>query len=1228
MTSPIDRAFVEIIPDLRQFTSRLQTETRGMINEFNRVANDFTREGVRAGQNFGGGLRQGYNEEQTRLRADTNEFLRRQQEEARRLGQGAGGNYGQGFRRGYIDEQGQLRDEHGRLMRRLGDEDERYGRNDGRTYGRGFAMGARASGTDAGRVFAGSFRNAIASVGIGYLVFSGLSKAAQFAKNAIFGFNSTVEQSKIAFTTMLGSGKRAQSFLNDLQHFAKTTPFEFPELIKNAQLMMGMGISSKNVIPYLTALGNSVASVGGNTDTLNNTILAFSQMSARGKVTMDNLNQLLQGGVPQALTILAAKFHVSTARMQEMISAGKVSSAVALPALVEGIQKGTSATAALGGMMDKQSHTFQGALSNINDALTQSLAGAFRPFFTAVSRGADRLASYLGSDRFSAFAAGFSRSMMSAGHSISALLPVAREFFIDTVVPFARRAADIINNLVHAFISLVRTLAPLAPMAHEIFGVAFRAAVVVAQQLARALRSVTGFLQEHGVATRSVVVALGAGYLAMRLFRIVTLSSAGALRLMALWTGIDASALNVLTLRQKVYMIWTTASTRATALFRAVMATSLGPVGLIVVAIAALAAGLIYAYKHSTTFRNIVNAAFRSVRSAGIAMWNFLKDAWDNVGRPIFEVAKRVVQIWWSVNKAIFNAIVATFRWVWRTADAIWDNVGRPVFRAVQLVVRANLAYLRNIWEIVVAVWRTTWRVISGAWNNVGRPIFSAVVRSVRAIINPIRSALSSISRAWSSLWSGMRSTFGRLWGGITGAIRSGVNRVIDVLNGFISKINWVLDKLPGNVSIRHIPHLSSGGVVSGGGPRFFRAGGVVDGVRSAASAVGGAVRRFAKGFVVPGYQPGVDGVHALLSPGEGVIVPEAVRALGGKPFVDTVNRMFRGGGHSRPSFGRFAPVISHRFDQGGTVDLDQVNRLFHGGGGGGIFGSIGHFVGGVARSVGATVKALSDLARRGVANVLRSALNAAESPVRGLINHLPGTIFRSLVRGGFNSIDGAIRGLINKLGGQARKSAIAAGPGGAIPPGRVSDWALQAVKIAGFPISWVPAIVRRAMYESAGNPHAINLWDINAKQGHPSKGLMQTIDGTFNAYKIRGHGDIWNPIDNIIAAIRYIRSNYGSISRIDPPTSGYATGAWNIMRDQIAKIHRGEMILPTTIASKVRNEITSSSSDIDEERLARLIGLAVANALVGARLVFDGSGAARIVTKHQTIAAVRGAHL
>ena len=78
--------------------------------------------------------------------------------------------------------------------------------------------------------------------------------------------------------------------------------------------------------------------------------------------------------------------------------------------------------------------------------------------------------------------------------------------------------------------------------------------------------------------------------------------------------------------------------------------------------------------------------------------------------------------------------------------------------------------------------------------------------------------------------------------------------------------------------------------------------------------------------------------------------------------------------------------------------------------------------------------------------------------------------------------------------------------------------------------------------HESGGDPDASNGWDSNAAKGTPSEGLMQTIGPTFAAHKLPGHGDIHDPVDNIIAGVRYAIARYGSVSNV-PGVEALARG-------------------------------------------------------------------------------------
>lgn len=95
-----------------------------------------------------------------------------------------------------------------------------------------------------------------------------------------------------------------------------------------------------------------------------------------------------------------------------------------------------------------------------------------------------------------------------------------------------------------------------------------------------------------------------------------------------------------------------------------------------------------------------------------------------------------------------------------------------------------------------------------------------------------------------------------------------------------------------------------------------------------------------------------------------------------------------------------------------------------------------------------------------------------------------------------------------------------------------VEQWrgvTLQVMRELGIPDQYIGDVLRRMNQESGGNPNAINNWDSNAKAGHPSQGLMQTIPGTFasNAGKYAGNG-IYDPYANIYAGLNYAGRRYG----------------------------------------------------------------------------------------------------
>jgi len=102
---------------------------------------------------------------------------------------------------------------------------------------------------------------------------------------------------------------------------------------------------------------------------------------------------------------------------------------------------------------------------------------------------------------------------------------------------------------------------------------------------------------------------------------------------------------------------------------------------------------------------------------------------------------------------------------------------------------------------------------------------------------------------------------------------------------------------------------------------------------------------------------------------------------------------------------------------------------------------------------------------------------------------------------------------------------------------GNVDAWIKESLKVMhakGIPGTY-EGIRKNLMRESSGNPQAINNWDSNAMKGIPSKGLMQVIDPTFNAYHVAGTStNIYDPVANITASANYAAHRYGSIDNVN----------------------------------------------------------------------------------------------
>lgn len=194
------------------------------------------------------------------------------------------------------------------------------------------------------------------------------------------GYTGALEQSQIAWNTLLGSQEAAQEMQKNLQDLAEKTPFDYAGVDKMAKSLSMAGFEGQDLLDAVISVGDAVSAVGGNTDTATSATRALYQMYSKGKVQAEEMMQLSEAGIP-VWQILAKETGKSVAELQEMGSAGELLAEDILPMLVKGM--GTE----FGGAMEEQSQSFNGLMATFQDQLGQVGSWLTLPLFDGLKKG-------------------------------------------------------------------------------------------------------------------------------------------------------------------------------------------------------------------------------------------------------------------------------------------------------------------------------------------------------------------------------------------------------------------------------------------------------------------------------------------------------------------------------------------------------------------------------------------------------------------------------------------------------------------------------------------------------------------------------------------------------------------------------------------------------------------------------------------------------------------------
>jgi len=187
-----------------------------------------------------------------------------------------------------------------------------------------------------------------------------------------------VEQSTIAFTTLLGSQEKATALVKQIQEDAAATPFEFQPLIDMNQRLIGSGMSAETARNTVLGLGDALSATGAGSAEMERIGNTIGQVYGKGKADSRDFMEMVNAGWVSVKKDTADAMGVTMAQFEELVSAGKVDFDV----LQGSLAKVTGEGGKFHGAMEAQSQSVMGLWSTLTDTMNIALADIGKELFT------------------------------------------------------------------------------------------------------------------------------------------------------------------------------------------------------------------------------------------------------------------------------------------------------------------------------------------------------------------------------------------------------------------------------------------------------------------------------------------------------------------------------------------------------------------------------------------------------------------------------------------------------------------------------------------------------------------------------------------------------------------------------------------------------------------------------------------------------------------------------
>lgn len=616
--------------------------------------------------------------------------------------------------------------------------------------------------------------------------------------------------------------------------------------------------------------------------------------------------------------------------------------------------------------------------------------------------------------------------------------------------------------------------------------------------------------------------------------------------------------------------------------------------------------------KKKFTESNVAKLWSGMVTGAGTAWDNIKKtvrtkaeNIWTEISTPFKNLGSDIQEKWDEIKESASKAWESLKNGIKTTVSNIWGSI-TGAFNTL----KTNVS---NVWENIKTTASTKWTELKTKISNVVGSLWGAITGALTTLKNNIQSVWESIkntaSEKWNALKTGVSNIVGGIWGAITGAFNTLKNNVqyvwqtiqnkageiwVNMRSGIAGIVNGIWGAISGTLETLKSKVNEIWSSISGGASNAWTS--IGNFFRNGINTVIGFINSFIDvinnllGKLGSSKRLGKIGTIGNVSSNYNYKASQADRLAGGTPPVGSpttavVNdqrgptyreAIVRSNGNVEIPKGR--NVLTNLNKGDAVVPAKQTKELFP------------HYANGVGDWL------------TNLANNLKGGGNIGNA-----ISTMLGNVGRDTGSGLFNAMWDAIKGIVkgSNLANIIKEHILDMFSSKLKVRQPLSFWrpyVIKSLEMNGLPTSaaYVNAWLSQINSESGGNPAAINLWDSNAKAGIPSKGLLQTIDPTFNAYHFKGYNDIWNGFHNMLAAMNYAKNKYGysGMLRVIGHNHGYAKGGFPT---------EGELFMANENGIEMMGKMGNRNVVANNEQIVDAVAIGVANAVASVMDRYQG---------------------